>query len=90
MIHPGKFGGIPFTGSRDIVGTRICHAKDETDADTEIRTEPICPPLTFCGGGGGGGGGDIKISQIYQQLISLSLTRYKSANVHQTFKEVPL
>ena len=33
MIYPGKFGGIPSTGSRDILGTRICHA--DTDADAK-------------------------------------------------------
>ena len=45
MIYPGKFGEIPSTGSRDIVGTRICHA------DTNgIRTETNMSPLTFDGG----------------------------------------
>ena len=58
MIQPGKFGGIPSTGSRDIVGTKICHTNADTDADSVIRTETSMSPLTF-GGGGGGGGGDI-------------------------------
>ena len=42
LIHPGKFGGIPSTGSGDIVDTIICHA--DADANTDagangIRTE---------------------------------------------------
>ena len=46
MICPGKFGVIPWTGLRDIVGTRICHA----DADTNgIRTETNMSPLTLGG-----------------------------------------
>ena len=32
MIYPGKFGGIPSVGSRDIMGTRIC---------------PLNPPMTL-------------------------------------------
>ena len=49
------FGGIPSTGSRDIVGTRICHADVNADADTDADTngsalKPICAPLTFGGG----------------------------------------
>ena len=39
MIYLGK-GGIPSIGSRDIVGTRICHADTKTDANTKgISTE---------------------------------------------------
>ena len=34
MIYPGKFGGIPSTGSRDIEGTRFCHADTDTDAES--------------------------------------------------------
>ena len=50
MIHPGKFGGIPSTGSRDIVGTRTCHADADTDADTNgIRTETNMPPHLWWG-----------------------------------------
>ena len=50
-MYPGKFGGIPSTGSRDIVGTRFCHADVDTDADSNgIRTETNMSPLTFGGG----------------------------------------
>ena len=57
MIHQGKYGGIPSTGSRDIVGTRICQddadANADTDADTNgIRTETNMSSLDFGGGGG--------------------------------------
>ena len=46
---------VPSHGSRDIVGTRICHANADIDADTKgIRTEINMSPLTF-------GGGDINI-----------------------------
>ena len=49
MIYPGKFGGVPSTGSRDIVCIRVCHA--DTDADANgIRTETNMSPLTFGGG----------------------------------------
>ena len=56
MIYPGKFGGIPSTGSRYIVGTRICHA--DANTDTDAGTNGICietnmSPLPFVGGGGG-------------------------------------
>ena len=48
MIHPGKFGGIPSTGSRNIVSTRNCHADADTDADANgIRTGTNMSPLTF-------------------------------------------
>ena len=49
-IYPGKFGGIPSTGSRDIMGTRICHADVDTDADSnEIRTETNMSPSLLVG-----------------------------------------
>ena len=61
MIYPDKYGGIPSTGSRDIMGARICHAN--ADADTNgIRTEINTSPLTF-------GGGEI-ISQTVLMLKS--------------------
>ena len=41
------FGRIPSTGSRDIVGTRICHADTDTDADSALK--PICPPSPLLG-----------------------------------------
>ena len=45
MIYPGKFDGIPSTSSRDIVGTRICHANDDMDADSNgIRTQTNMSP----------------------------------------------
>ena len=51
IIYPGKFGGISSSGSGDIVGTRICHADADTDADSNgIRTEINMSPLTFGGG----------------------------------------
>ena len=51
MVYPGKFDRIPSTGSRDIVGSRICHAHANTDADAKrIRTETNMSPLTFGGG----------------------------------------
>ena len=62
MIYPGKYGGIPSTGSRDIGGTRICHDNADADTDAEtngIRTETNVSTLTF------GGGGDIKISNFF-------------------------
>ena len=55
MIHPGENGGIPSTGSRDFVVTRICQAKADTDTDAdtnEIRTETNMPPNLWRGGGG--------------------------------------
>ena len=50
MIYPGKYGGNPSTGSRDNMGTRICHAKAEADADTDtngigIETNYVPPHL---------------------------------------------
>ena len=55
MIYPGKFGGIPSTGSRNVVGTRFCHADANaaTDADPNgIRTETnMSPPSPLMGGG---------------------------------------
>ena len=51
MIYSGRFGGIPSTGSTDIVGTRICHANADTDTDTNgIHTENNMFPLIFGGG----------------------------------------
>ena len=55
MIYPGKYGEIPSTGSRDIVGTKICHTNADDDADTDadtngIRTETNMSPFTFGGG----------------------------------------
>ena len=48
MIYPGEFGGIPSTGSRDIVDIRIFHADADTDADSNgIRTETNMSPFTF-------------------------------------------
>ena len=52
MRHPGKFGGIPSTGSRDIMGTRIRHADAEmtwTPTTTGSALKPIFP-FTFVGG----------------------------------------
>ena len=56
VIHPDNFSGIPLTGSRNIVGTRICHVDTDanTNADTDadsngIRTEFNMPPLTLVG-----------------------------------------
>ena len=42
MIYP--------TGSRDIVGTRICHANADADDTNGIRTETNMSPLNFGGG----------------------------------------
>ena len=40
MNHTCKFGGIPSTGSRDIMGASICHADADMDADANgIRAE---------------------------------------------------
>ena len=52
MIYPGKYGGIPSTGSRYIVGTRFCHANAEDAANTNgIRTEIyMSPPHHWWGG----------------------------------------
>ena len=55
MIYPGKYGGILSTGSRDIVGTRICHTNADADAVTEahtngIRTETTMSPSPLVGG----------------------------------------
>ena len=53
MIYPGKFGGIPLIGSRDIVGTRIFQADADADANADTngtRTETNMSPLTFGGG----------------------------------------
>ena len=51
MKYPGKYGGIPSTGSRDIVGTRIFHANADTDAGTNgIRTETKMSPSPWAGG----------------------------------------
>ena len=47
MIYPNRFGGIPSTGSRDIMGTRICHANADTNG---IRTETNMPTFTLVGG----------------------------------------
>ena len=56
LIYPCKFGGNPFSVSRDIVGKGIRDANADTDADTNgIRTETNIT----CGGGGGGGGGSL-------------------------------
>ena len=45
MINPGKFGGIPSNGASDIMGTNICHADADTDADNNgIRTETNMSP----------------------------------------------
>ena len=52
MIYPGQYGGIPSTGSRDSMGTRICHANADADthADTNgIRTETKIPPHLWWG-----------------------------------------
>ena len=56
MIYPGKYGGIPSTGSRDIMGTRICHADADTDTDSDtkwicngIRTETNMSPSPLVG-----------------------------------------
>ena len=50
MIYSGKFGGFPSTGSRDICGTRICHADADTDADTiGIRMETNMSPSPLVG-----------------------------------------
>ena len=38
MIYPGQHCGIPPTGSRDSVGTRICHANADADADMHADT----------------------------------------------------
>ena len=56
IIYTGKYGGIPSTGSRDIVGTRICCANAgadaHTDADTNgIRTKTNMPPSSPLVGG---------------------------------------
>ena len=51
MVYPGKFDGIASTGSGDIVGTRICHADADTEADAnEIRTETNMSPSPLVGG----------------------------------------
>ena len=55
MIYPGKYGGLLSTGSRDIVGTRICHTNADADAVTEahtngIRTETTMSPSPLVGG----------------------------------------
>ena len=56
LIYPCKFGGNPFSGSRDIVGKGIRDANADTDADTNgIRTEANMSAHVTCGGGGGGG-----------------------------------
>ena len=54
MIYPGKFGGIPSTGSRDLVGPRFCHADADMNADSNgIRVlQPIRPPSPLMRGGG--------------------------------------
>ena len=37
IIYLGKFGGIPSTGSKDILGTRICHTNANADANADTH-----------------------------------------------------
>ena len=71
MIHPGKFGGIPAAGSRDIVDIRICHADADMDADSNgIHTETNMSPLTFGGVGLGGGGHKYVLQKTNEFMIA--------------------
>ena len=53
MIYPGKFGGVPSIGSRDIVGTRICHLNPSVTLKMR-STSPKPNQLLICPGKFGG------------------------------------
>ena len=59
-MHPCKFGEIPSTGSRDIIGKRNCHTHVHPEAYDGIQNlhwtnmSPIPNLLTFGKEGGGG------------------------------------
>ena len=53
------------------MGTRICHADANTDADSNgVHTKTYMSLLTFGDGGGGGGGGGV--ASLFKRYVKAS------------------